>query len=416
MSKIENSAIASWSGFIYQGLCALHHCLQLIYNSKSCNPPKLFLNLDSYEDFSILDDEDNIVSLHQCKNKKNGSDYTDEFIKMIAKKHALSTKAASAKLYFHANIHKYKGSYVIVPPFKNDFIILYPFKGKEIPFPTSIFGNPFFVHSNNCCGPSDLAKQIEELVPKISNCDPNTCKKKCAELYKFIDDKVLTLHQKYISNKGKMRDIARKDKISFSVFFEILHKQEAVINLDKDSLAEYLKSTINCNLIENLNYEDDDCRKEKEEKIEFCLSKMNDLKGMNLFNLFQRLYPCYNLNSNKIETLANVTNDSITENLYKVLSDTPKLTDNLDWITPQKETPVALSSSNNKKICAQILGNAPNLDILYEYDWLVGNIPNTIKQIQLPNINQVSSANHNSIFQTKKVGILSIEDKNNENS
>lgn len=28
--KIENSAIGSWAGFIYQGLCAIYHVLSLI--------------------------------------------------------------------------------------------------------------------------------------------------------------------------------------------------------------------------------------------------------------------------------------------------------------------------------------------------------------------------------------------------
>lgn len=40
------------------------------------------LQLDGYEDFSILDDKDQIVSLHQCKSIKGRKDYVEDLKKM----------------------------------------------------------------------------------------------------------------------------------------------------------------------------------------------------------------------------------------------------------------------------------------------------------------------------------------------
>ena len=59
MSDVPHTAIGSWSGYIYQGICATYHVLKLYYVKDYT------LSLDSYEDFSIFDSADKIVSLHQ---------------------------------------------------------------------------------------------------------------------------------------------------------------------------------------------------------------------------------------------------------------------------------------------------------------------------------------------------------------
>jgi hypothetical protein len=48
-----HTAITTWSGFIYQGKVAIYHVLQLIVNMKDGD--ELVLQLDSLDDFSILD-------------------------------------------------------------------------------------------------------------------------------------------------------------------------------------------------------------------------------------------------------------------------------------------------------------------------------------------------------------------------
>lgn len=66
---LDNSALGSWAGYVYQGLCGIYHCIRLIGEDRDKYVGyKLFL--DSYEDFAIMNDADKLVSLHQCKDEK----------------------------------------------------------------------------------------------------------------------------------------------------------------------------------------------------------------------------------------------------------------------------------------------------------------------------------------------------------
>jgi len=79
-----HSAIATWSGFIYQGKIALLHTLRTI-NSGSYNVINC-LQLDSIEDFAIVDNETDLnpLTIHQVKAVKSSqySDYKEAFIKL----------------------------------------------------------------------------------------------------------------------------------------------------------------------------------------------------------------------------------------------------------------------------------------------------------------------------------------------
>ena len=107
LSTIENTAVASWSGFVYQGLCALHHTLMLLKSDWDLAIGK-YLSLEAYEDFAILDSTCKIESLHQCKCYSSPSDFTNECKKMADKefywknvKRALSD--AYKGMFFHSN-------------------------------------------------------------------------------------------------------------------------------------------------------------------------------------------------------------------------------------------------------------------------------------------------------------------------
>ena len=102
-----NSAIGSWSGYIYQGLCGILVVLRMLKVNATAFKD-YSLQLDGYEDFSILDDQGKIVSMHQCKSDKNRTNYDEEFKKMMAKVDGLGAQGklhdlATHKCYFHCN-------------------------------------------------------------------------------------------------------------------------------------------------------------------------------------------------------------------------------------------------------------------------------------------------------------------------
>jgi hypothetical protein len=78
---LPHTAITSWSGFIYQGKVALYHVLCLLEHQEGCSDYKL--QLDSLEDFAILDVQSAPVSLHQVKARK--TQYYNDYQADIAK-------------------------------------------------------------------------------------------------------------------------------------------------------------------------------------------------------------------------------------------------------------------------------------------------------------------------------------------
>ena len=62
---VLHAAIASWAGFVYQGICALCVAMEkLLSEQASIN---WYLNIEGYEDFAILDEQKHVLSFHQCK-------------------------------------------------------------------------------------------------------------------------------------------------------------------------------------------------------------------------------------------------------------------------------------------------------------------------------------------------------------
>lgn len=60
---ILHAAIASWAGFLYQGICAL--CVVIEKLLTEDDAVNWYLNVEGYEDFAILDANKRILSFHQ---------------------------------------------------------------------------------------------------------------------------------------------------------------------------------------------------------------------------------------------------------------------------------------------------------------------------------------------------------------
>lgn len=66
---LPHTAITTWSGFIYQGKVAIYHVLKLLQDPTACE--EYVLQLDSLEDFAILNDSGVVESMHQVKATKS---------------------------------------------------------------------------------------------------------------------------------------------------------------------------------------------------------------------------------------------------------------------------------------------------------------------------------------------------------
>lgn len=80
-----HSAITTWSGFVYQGKVALYHVIKLLTSEDKS--AAYSLQLDSLEDFAVMDAPNSCISLHQVKALKANyySTYSSEFAKLCSK-------------------------------------------------------------------------------------------------------------------------------------------------------------------------------------------------------------------------------------------------------------------------------------------------------------------------------------------
>jgi hypothetical protein len=83
--EIVHSAITTWSGFVYQGKLALYHTLTLLAADRTSD--NCFLQLDSLEDFAVLDPSKKALSMHQIKAYKTlyYSAYKADFEQLVTK-------------------------------------------------------------------------------------------------------------------------------------------------------------------------------------------------------------------------------------------------------------------------------------------------------------------------------------------
>ena len=399
--QLENSAIGSWAGYVYQGLCGLYHSIKLIgENRDKYTGYKLYL--DSYEDFAIMDDTGKLVSLHQCKDEKGKTDYTDEYKKMRAKKNVLKSHdlcSADCKLYFHANKVVDAGI----------GIIQYPFTDTQ-----------------NYCEPGQLMDFIKNQVTTLLDKNEQTIKKVVYSLVALIDQKVLEIHQRYIpkGNRKALRTIA-KEPASCIEFLDILNRlfvEEDVFVFDRASYVTRIKYKLIKDLLIICNDEDDeDMTDEKRSRALFLIESLRRMNVDDVESFLKRVHPINNVTARSLDDFANIASDAKALTLFNVISELDMLDDDLSWTTDKgKETPTSLNSDmSTSKLCKKILKNIINQDSLYEYDWLVGDVLENVDNIgnYLPSIADVEGKGKDgrSIFETKKVGLVTKQNKKDGN-
>ena len=402
--KYDNSALGSWAGYIYQGLCGLYHSIKLI-GEKRGKYAGYRLYLDSYEDFAIANETDELVSLHQCKDEKWVTDYTEEYNKMH-RKLLLFQKSPNVKcigdckLYFHTN-KNVKTS---------EDIILYPFTEQQ-----------------KFCEPDKIIPLITAVVTKIIGKDKDTVDIIVFRLVALIDRKVLSVHQKYIvkSNKESLKNIAKKEYIKFQDIIDILFAEVEVFKNDRDSFIIRIKYEL-LNRLQSL-CDDDDMLKQEErmsleakQNIQFLINRICSMNVCEMEKFLQRIHPMDNLSDRNLSKFADVANSDKACNLFRVVTEIEHLEDDLSWNNEKgRETPTSLGNNPKTAImCKRILDNAKNLDVLYEYDWLIGDVREDVSSIgdylkSIANVNDRDKAENN-IFSMKKVGILTIDSRKNE--
>jgi hypothetical protein len=399
-----HTAIPNWSGFIYQGLCAAYEALRLCYKEPE-KAQKYFLSLDAYEDFAILDENKKCLSLHQCKcyGPKSSSNFSMEFEKMRQRKKTYVDKGiceTNTKLYFHCNQN--------VDVDKD--IILYQYLDKT---------------SN--VNPNEIENKLGSLIDQINE-GKDICINKgifIRRLYFWIDNKVLAIHSKIMNNPGQTSfDIASGEILPINNLFQKLQTNGFSDLQNRDELASYCRAyylkTIEKEMEESIKLHED-INMDSIDKFGDALIKY---PVSDLWSLFVRLNP-HKAVTDKLDILA--CGGDNTSQLYNVIKGVKKnVDDSIKWIKNGLfETPSTLPHGKSiKKLCYEIYNNRANLNVLFDYRWLVADTNQTVQSIgkEVPNIlkntedrnDKTTRKESDKIFNPQDIGILTIDDKNNE--
>ena len=384
-----NSAIGTWSGFIYQGLCGILVSLRMIEADKE-GTAGYKLQLDGYEDFSILDEKDQIVSLHQCKSIKGRKDYKEDLVKMKLKRDNYTNLRTDAKSYFHCN------------------------EKITIDAALSIEAYPFKIGQTNC-GPGELKGIIKEEVEKLKKPESDG-EVILNRLEGLVNSNVLNTQQMYFDKNKNLYVISRTRYVSFADIADVCFS--TLMRLNNNDIITIIKSRY----IEHFNERVDmNGGLDKLPHVEAFMMKFVNMNQDEMKLFMQRIHPMEKFDYS-FRSLLNVSSDERIDLLYNLVQEFPMDIDGLHWITANsKQTPSTLADIKEiEHTCRKIYENRANFDAMWIYDWFVGRIDGKVIESvtdirkmasQITDVEELEA--ERSIFHEKTVGIMTINDKRN---
>lgn len=389
MTVIKHSAVASWSGFVYQGLCGLHYALHLL-NKDFDKVRNWKLNYEAYEDFSILDDCDLIVSMHQCKCVNATRDFTDECQKMKDKEEYWSTKEPLLS-------DSYKGLF-----FHSNQTNTYSCEIKSYDYETS----------NKLCNPSEIYSLIETEIERITKAYyyPGSCKSKLYRLTSMVSKHIESLHETQIKTKKGMFYISRSKSIGFSCIIDELNKDDEPLGFEEKAITcrHYLEMSMRMRLLT--------CPRVYGTKVDDFLTALLQLDMPSLESFVKRIFPDIYTSSNDADLY--IRSIERADYLFNVINEVNYILNlnTFDWNTSAGETPSTLGSNKYpEEFCKAIIDNPDSASIRRDYNWIVGDIRYKIDDIDTAggSIILPDGIDHDDITQPRKIGLLDINTKNN---
>jgi len=404
-----HTAAATWSGFIYQGKVALYHVLQLLNTDQDAL--NYSLQLDSLEDFAIVDADINPITLHQVKAMKSHlySAYKDAFDKLEQRLITFPCNGA----YFHVSTQNEKTDAQI----------------KAI-HPTI---NIYNYGGNSFCQLKDINRLCEEQIALYlnnnqlqhhNNVENVTTLRNSLE--SIVCTQIIDIHANNHSNNGStIREGAYYSLTSLQIFHDLLTSDPSTI-LNEDYFLFLTKKIINHYYLEFCHdIEEEELVTESEKtKLANYLIQINGLDDKSLVKFIQSILPHREVKLNSILDFKNNNIDSeefrdaFLQTLHQLVESQGKIGDNLTWIGNDSltYTATAINSSNAriKSVCRKIYDNINEVDIEvpYESDKLItSSIEVESIEKELNNQTQVdeNSSNVNNITKWSKISLTTLE-------
>lgn len=404
--EILNAAITPWAGFIYQGLCAICVTMEKLLDDPDAD--KYFLNLEGYDDFAILDENRRILSFHQCKDFKSSQNHSvkNECGKMEDK-----------KTYWSKPTH---GS---VSDNKTELFLHAP---VDLQLYNNVSAYKYRKSQETKATITDLYGMIGDLISEynVLNGLPGSATRKRDRLTTMVEEHVMKLDSYKYNNQQQLgTGVMLKYSVSKSIPFKDIVQ---LLHITDDGYTQEEKARTS---IFYISYYMQD-RLDKEfykpsivsisEKINRFLNALGELDIDAQFTFVKKIFPHIDLEDKN--AIAEISNSERVDILYNVLTDVNEEVDTkaLDWYNAKKGLklcPSTLGSSrDSEEYCGMIVNNK-NVppDLLRDYDFIVGDIKESVDDIikSAHIITNIKDTNYYKITGNRKVGLLTIEDKNN---
>lgn len=349
--QYPNSAISTWSGFVYQGKIALYHCLSLIYEGDL----DFDLQLDSTDDFAVYKNG-KLISAHQVKAKVGN--YRSSYLSALEKAGEIEgDRVKGSSRYIHVSVDVKDTS---------DFIAV---SGEVVKF--------YAYGSQKYCGLGDIEDLTKELIVKI-----------CSQREIILSERVIKTNYCLISEKisSQSIEIHRKNQVggvseNKAAYIFTINAQDIlldIINNNPDADLEYFALELRQELYEHLESRLDQALPQISEyqyqKAKKLFEHLHDLNSIQLQHLCQLMKPSERFS--KIQKIDIRRYSILIESIYK----SPIYKGLPHYIDKEHEfyIPTALSLNDKDEsddcivqIKQEAKRNKDLLYLLYEYENLI---------------------------------------------
>jgi hypothetical protein len=367
--NLPHSAIATWSGFLYQGKVALYHVLKLI-SANSQHYSDHTLQLDSLDDFAILRN-DTIVSIHQVKAKKsqNISTYRDSI--SLLKERAESTGCNNAFFHIAREITD-----ADIPSIEGEFS------------PAKIYK---YENDRFCCGLQDIDIKIEEAIKEyfIANISGETwrqvsdyLKKTRCLLDQSIIKKVIQIHGIIHQNQQAARQAAYQQRIQFSEIVDVLNADLNRIGIDNEYYFYLILNDLH-------RYYQEFCFEIEldqagSQKLSHYMDTIQNLDKNHMVKFLQYIMPHRPVKFNTLEDYkdSTIVKEEIQDAFLKILNELKKAEFHTEknllyWNATNGSNyfPTAINAgqSHSGRVCQRVIENSlsTDLEVMYENSNLI---------------------------------------------
>ncbi|RZJ92420.1 MAG: hypothetical protein EOO20_01830 [Chryseobacterium sp.] len=359
-----HSAITTWSGFVYQGKVALYHTIKLLGENRSSDLCKL--QLDSLEDFAILDAADKCLSLHQIKAVKSTyySRYSGDFKKLCAK----SVEYKCTDINFHLAIKISDKSVADI----------------ELAHPTM----KIYVYNGTVCHcpMTNIDSLIEGVIKDYYTKQPDQNWKVTPEyltisrnaLENIIQEKVIFIHSQVHQNLGSDNLNAYRQTLLFKDFLDVLNQDINLLTSGPAYFFSLLRRDLNIYYQDFCTECDEPVAELLEQKMDKILYFINGLDQADLVKFMRKIMPHRKFMFNTISDYKHNTankeemKDAFFNALYELKEIDALTLDNIGWSNGAGEflAPTSIDRPQAKAdhVCHAIMDNIYETDIELPYE------------------------------------------------